>query len=84
MSAKPHKSCFGTMVPSILSLRIDEPTPGKAFSVFLGRPHGVFVTEHRVQVDLEQWGDCTACEEFEDCHRLCTTRLALESAVAGM
>jgi len=81
MTAKPHKSCFGAMLPSMLSLRTGKPVAGKAFSVFLGMPHGTVVTERRVEVDMEQWDDCRACDEFEDCYQLCTTRVALESAV---
>jgi len=81
MNAKPHESCFGTMLPSLMSLRRSSPTTGKAFSVILGKPHGTFITDRRVEVDLEQGNDCRACEEFEDCHELCATRLALESAV---
>ena len=57
MTAKPHKSCVGTMLPSMLSLRTGKPVAGKAFSVFLGMPHGTVVTERRVEVDMEQWDD---------------------------
>lgn len=81
MTSKPHKSCFGTMLPSTMFLGTGKPTEGKAFSIFLGMPHGTVFTESRVNVDLQQWDDCRACEEFEECHQLWTTRLALESAV---
>ena len=53
----------------------------KGFSVILNKPHGTFVTDRRVKVGMELWDDCRACEEFADCHKLCTTQLALESAV---
>ncbi len=74
-----HKSCYGTVLPSVLALRAENS--GKAFSVILRKPHGAFVTDRRVKVGMEQWDDCRACEEFADCHKLCTTQLALESAV---
>ena len=70
------------MFPSILSLLADEPMQGKAFSVLLGRPHGTVVTERRVRVDMEQWDDCLACEEFEHCRKLAQAKLSLESVVS--
>jgi len=82
VTTKPHKSCYGKMVPSILSLWTNTPVRGKAFSVFLGRPHGTVVTERRVEVDMEQWDDCLACEEFEHCRKLAQAKLSLESAVS--
>lgn len=80
--SQSHKSCFGTMLPSVFSLKTNKPEQGKAFSVYLGQPHGTIVTDRRVTVDVEQWDDCRSCDEFEECHQLCTTRLALESAIA--
>ena len=68
------------MLPSMLAMGADMPNLGKAFSVILRKPHGTFVTDRRAKVDMEQWDDCLAFEEFADCHKLCTTQLALESA----
>ena len=75
---KPHKSCFGSTLPSVLGLRTDKPNSGKAFSVILRRHYGTFISERRLNTDLEQWGDCRACEEFQNCHQPCTTRGWLE------
>ena len=81
MTAKPHKSGYGKMFPSTLSLGANEPIQGKAFSVFGGKPHGTVVTGRRVEVNMEQWDDCLACEEFENCRKLSQARLSLERAV---
>ena len=83
MTTKPHKSCYGEMFPSVQSLRVNEANRGKAFSVYLGKPNGMFVTERQVEVDMEQWDDCLACEEFDHCRTLAQAKLSLESAIHG-
>ena len=47
----------------------------------LGRPQGTVVTERRVRVDMEQWDDCLAREDFEHCRELPQAKLSLECAV---
>jgi len=75
MNATGHKKCYGTMLPSVLNRTADDA--GKALR-FKTAPH------RQVIVDLAEWDDCTACEEFESCYRLCTTKLKLETAIGGI
>ena len=81
MAQEQHKSCYGKRFPSILSVDIGD-NRGTALSIHLGKPHGMFTTERRVQVDMEQWDDRLACEEFDHCRTLSQAKLALESAVS--
>ena len=84
MPKKTHKSCYGKLFPALPSLRADGPTQGEAFSVLPRKTHGTVATERRVQVDIEQWNDCLACEQYEHCRELCQAKLSLESSVLAV
>ena len=81
MNAIEHKKCYGTMLPSVLNRTTDDA--GKAFR-FKITPHGLSAPHRQVIVDLAEWDDCMACEEFESCYRLCTVKLKLETAIGGI
>jgi len=78
MSAKPHKVCYGTMLP------YGQPhhhVPGKAFKFREVGAAGMVMRSHEVQVDLAEWDDCRACEEFQHCYQLCMAKTALEQNI---
>jgi len=81
MSEIQHKKCFGTMLPSVLNRTANDA--GKAFR-FEITPHGLSAAYRKVIVDLTEWDDCMACEEFESCYRLCAVKLKLETALGGI
>ena len=82
MSQHDHKQCYGTMFPTTLRADADRLVSGKAFSFELRRIGGMFVSDRRIAVNMEQWDDCLACPEFEDCYKLSLGKLALEAAIA--
>ena len=75
-----HKACYGTMFPSLLDPRSAQAKTGKVFSFDVGKVQGLVPPGRRVVVNLEQWDDCVACPVFETCHRLCSSKLSLETA----
>ena len=81
MSEIEHKKCYSTMFPSVLNRTQDDA--GKVFR-FQTTPHGLSAPRREVLVDVAEWDDCMACEEFESCYRLCTAKVKLESALAGI
>lgn len=83
MSEEDHKKCYGTMFPSVLRWEADRIMSGKVFSFEIVRAGGMFVSQRKVTVNRHEWDDCLACHEFEHCYKLCTGRLALESAIPG-
>ena len=83
MSQDAHKKCYGTMFPTILHPEADRLVSGKVFSFELKRAGGMFVSDRRVAVNMEQWDDCLECPEFEHCYKLCMGRTALEAAIKG-
>jgi hypothetical protein len=82
MAQHDHKKCYGSLFPSTLCAEADKPMSGKVFSFELKRVGGMFVLDRRTAVNMEQWDDCLACPEFEDCYKLSLGKLALEAAIA--
>ena len=82
MSQHDHKQCYGTMFPSTHRAEADKLMSGKAFSFELRRIGGMFALDRRIAVNMEQWDDCLACLEFEDCYKLGLGKVALEAAIA--
>lgn len=80
-SVNEHPECYGTMFPSVLSLREDGSNSGTVFSVVLERAGGMWRSNRSVTADMGRWDRCLECEEFEDCYKLSMAKLALESAV---
>jgi len=77
-----HKACYGTMFPGTLTVTRDQAATGKAFSLLIQRAGGLIVAKHGASVDIAQWDDCRACDEFDHCYRLGVAKLLLEAAVA--
>ena len=83
MTQHDHNKCYGTMFPSILPADADRIVSGKVFSFEIVRAGGTFVSHRRVAVNRQEWDDCLACPDFEDCYKLSVGRLALETAITG-
>jgi hypothetical protein len=84
MARIDHKQCYGTMFPNPLRATNDAVNAGKAFSFVVISPGGMCRAVRRVEVNREEWDDCTQCPEFEDCYRLGMAKLALEAAVSNI
>jgi hypothetical protein len=76
-----HKECYGTLFPSVNSPPTGQPIRGKAFGIELRRAGGMMIASRRTDVDLDQWDECVACEEFPNCYKLSLAKLALETGV---
>jgi len=48
----------------------------------LRRVGGMFVSDRRIMVNMEEWDDCLACSESEDCYKLSLGKVTLEAAIA--
>ncbi len=83
MSQHDHTQCYGTMFPSILRGEADNVVAGKVFAFEVRRAGGTFVSDRRVAAKMEEWDDCLACSEFDDCYKLSLGKLTLEAAIAG-
>jgi len=83
MSQHDHKKCYGMMFPTTLCAEADKLVSGKAFSFELRRVGGMFAWDRRIVVNMEEWDDCLACSEFEDCYKLSLGKVTLEAAIAG-
>jgi hypothetical protein len=83
MPSNAHKSCYGTMFPSVLQPDVDRVVSGKVFSYELRRAGGMLVANRRVAVNMEEWDECLQCPEFDHCYQLCMGRFSLEAAIAG-
>jgi hypothetical protein len=70
------------MLPSFVREGSDLSAQGKAFSYAITPSSGVGPPKQKINADVEQWDDCRNCEEFDDCHKFCMTRLFLEIAVS--
>ena len=83
MSQHDHKKCYGKMFPTTLCAETDKLVSGKAFSFELRRAGGMFISDRRVAIHMEEWDDCLACPEFENCYKLSLGKVTLETAIAG-
>ena len=83
MSQHDHKQCYGTIFPTTLRAEADKLVSGKAFSFELRRVGGMFVSDRRISVNMEEWDDCRTCPEFGDCYKLSLGKVILEAAIAG-
>ena len=73
-----HKPCYGRMFPPTLNLAEDRS--GKVFGYAIGQSCGMTRPAPKVLVNVAQWDECRTCPEFEDCYKLGTAQLAMESA----
>ena len=80
MTARDHKSCYGTMFHETLHFRENVPMRGKVFSFELDRT-GLVRSSRRFEADMTEWDDCLDCEEFDHCYRFCMAKLALQAAI---
>jgi hypothetical protein len=71
------------MFPGILRPEADKLMSGKVFSFELRRIGGMFVSDRRIAVNMEEWDDCRTCPEFGDCYKLSLGKVTLEAAIAG-
>ena len=76
-----HKACYGTMFHDTLHYNIGMEMKGKAFSFELVQL-GLARQDRQVEVDIAQWDDCVACDEFDHCYRLCMAKLTLAAAIS--
>jgi len=77
-----HKSCYGAMFPADMvrpktSRRVD----GKVFGYKQTLAGGITIATQETYFNGEQWDDCLACPEFENCYRLCLAKLTFDHAV---
>jgi len=68
------------MLPAHVEGRAGETYRGKAMSLTIVAPGGLGPAERRVEVNQREWDDCIRCPEFDHCYKLCTARLALQTA----
>lgn len=81
MSQDSHKSCYGTLFPSVLCLEADQVVSGKVFSYEQRRAGGFLVSQRRVAANQVAWDECRLCPEFTDCYQLSLGKLSLEAAI---
>lgn len=82
MTLIEHKPCYGTMFPDPRNVSFDGANSGKVFSLVVVSPPGLCRAARDVEVNLEEWDDCTQCPEFDSCYKLSVARSSLENAVA--
>jgi hypothetical protein len=82
MAANEHKPCYGTMFPDPLHATNDRINAGKVFSFVVISPPGLARAARQVEVNRDEWDDCTRCPEFDHCYKFCMAKLALETVVA--
>lgn len=81
MTSDHQPECYGMMFPSILQLPENRPASGQIFTVLLRRAGGMHRCSRSVTADMEKWGQCQKCPEFEGCYKFSMAKLALESAI---
>jgi hypothetical protein len=69
------------MVPDFEHLRLNRPTEGKAFRVFV-ESIGVGTQRRELTLKAEAWERCLECPEYRTCYDLSMARLALSGALA--
>ncbi len=79
MTCEPE--CYGKMFPSLLSVGRRGEARGKVFKYRVEQDVAVRCRE--IGVDREAWRTCTQCAQQEQCFRLSTGLLLLESCVRG-
>lgn len=75
-----HKPCYGTMFPDLIAPVDTGMHSGEVFSFEIknfGLTHG----ERRVDVAMDAWEECLRCSDFEDCYKLSTGKLMLQTAI---
>ena len=82
MTRTEHRPCYGTMFPDPLHATNDRMNAGKVFSFVVITPAGMCKAARRVEINREEWDECTQCPEFERCYNLGMAKLALETAVS--
>lgn len=84
MPNEGHRDCYGTMLPDPREVRRGGGTRGKAFSLLLAPPSGLYRKRPEVSEDAEEWEDCLCCEEFDTCYRLCMARAVMRGMTANL
>jgi len=64
------------MFPDLSALRYNQPTSGKAFSVFV-ESVGVGVQRRELHVNRDEWEKCEDCPSFNGCYHLCAAKALL-------
>ena len=80
-NTKNHRECYGTLFPDLEHLRYNKPTDGKAFRVFVQRI-GMGTQRRELELNQDQWEECTVCTDFQSCYQLSMAKLALHRALA--
>jgi hypothetical protein len=80
MTARIHKSCYGTMFHDVLHFQENASMKGKVFAFELDRI-GLGRSGRNIQADIVEWDDCLECEEFDHCYKFCTAKLLLQDAI---
>jgi hypothetical protein len=81
MSDENHKKCYGTIFPQTLHAPNDQPVRGKVFTYHLVIAGGMFRSDRKVSADIQSWGECVECPEFEHCYKFSLGRLLLENTI---
>ena len=75
------KPCYGTIFPDPAKIQFFQPAAGKVFQIqinTLGPGH----RDTKLDTNLEEWQNCTQCEEYHTCLDFCMASLAFKEAVA--
>ena len=75
------KPCYGTIFPDPTKIQFFQPAAGKVFQVqinTLGPGH----RDTRLDTSLEDWEQCTQCEEYRTCLDFSMASLVFKGAVA--
>ena len=75
-----HKFCYGKMFPDVVSPVATGLHSGKVFA-FEIEDIGLARGTRRVDTDVDAWEECLNCSEFEDCYKLSTGKLLLQTAI---
>jgi len=77
-----HPDCYGKLFPDFGHLNFNQPTEGKAFSVFVKRI-GIGTQRRELTVKPDAWDECVACPEYRTCYDLSMAKLALHEALVS-
>ncbi len=75
------QECYGKMFPDVLHLPSDKPVSGKVFTVLLERAGGLIRSNRSISAEMNAWGECLECPEFDHCYKFCMAKLNLASAI---
>lgn len=75
-----HKACYGKMFPDVIAPVEAGRHSGKVFS-FLIENFGLTRGKRQVDFELDAWGECQSCPDFEHCYKLSAGKLMLQIAI---